>query len=237
MIVIVRTEACMRTRAARALLTCGLALAVSSCGEDERAPTAPSLSASCEARPGSGQAPLPVSFLLSVSGAEGPLTILVNYGDGTTGSNPDTPHTYAAPGSYVASITVSTSKQAARCAANVTVGATAPTPAPGGNQPPAPVYKTVPAASGSTIAGRAPLAVRFNLCATSDAEGNLLWFSMDFDGDGVFDSVGTSGAACRQDHTYPAGRFTPRVCVHDMGDGREPLHPDQCRVYAVSVDP
>lgn len=106
------------------------------------------------------------------------------------------------------------------------------------NQPPVPVYKTTPSASGSTIGGRAPLAVTFNLCASSDPEGDPLYFLMDFDGDGRFDSSGTSGAACRHDYTYAAaGSWTPRVCLHDLGPDRMALHNDQCRTYTVSVTP
>jgi len=37
--------------------------------------TAPALSATCEARPSTGLAPLTLAFLLSVAGAEGPFTI------------------------------------------------------------------------------------------------------------------------------------------------------------------
>jgi PKD repeat protein len=229
----------MTDRSCVALFAFLAALAPFGCTKETTNVTAPTLSATCEARPASGAAPLPVSFLLSVAGAEGPMTVALSYGDGVSGSNPDTPHTYAAAGSYVASITVSTSTQTARCAATVTVSAgPQPTPSPTGNQPPTPVYKTNPAASGSTISGRAALTVAFNMCQSSDPEKDPLYFSMDFDGDGRFDSGGTTGADCRRDYTYPApGTWTPRICLHDLGPDGAALHKDQCRTYTVSVTP
>jgi hypothetical protein len=197
---------------------------------------APSLAVTCEARPASGPAPLPVSFLLAVSGAEGTFGVSIAYGDGASGTNPDAPHTYASAGTYVAAFTVTSAAQSARCSTTVTVSAP---PAPA-NRPPDPVFKTTPDAGGSNqdrINGTAPLGVRFNLCPTTDPDGDLLWFSMDFDGDRKFDSEGTTGAYCRRDWTYAAGTWRPRVCVHDMAASYEALHEDQCKSYTVTVTP
>jgi PKD repeat protein len=214
-----------------------LLIAVALPGCHKQTITQPTLSASCQAQPASGAAPLAVAFLVSVAGAEGPFTVAVSYGDGASGSNPDLPHTYAGAGSYTASFTVTTATQSARCVAAVTVGAPSASPA-GGNRPPDAVFKTTPAAAGSKISGTAPLTVRFNMCASSDPDGDGLYFLMDFDGNGKFDSGGTTGASCRQDHTYATvGTWNPELCLHDITPDRVPLHDDQCRSYVVETTP
>jgi hypothetical protein len=220
-----------RSFAAAALVLIGVALP----GCRKQSITQPTLSATCGAQPDSGAAPLAVAFALSVAGADGAFTVAVSYGDGSGGSNPDLPHTYVAAGSYTASFTITTSSQSARCATTVTVSG--PVPTHGGNQPPVAIFKTTPAAAGSKITGKAPLAVRFNMCASSDPENDALYFLMDFDGDGKFDSGGTTGASCRQDHTYAAGTWVPELCLHDMGPDRAAFHDDQCRSYVVVATP
>lgn len=200
--------------------------------------TQPSLSASCQAQPSSGPAPLAVAFALSVAGADGPFTVAVSYGDGASGSNPDTPHTYVVTGVYTASFTITTASQSARCSTAVTVtGAVASSPSPVGNRPPIAVFKTNPEASGSQISGTAPFSVRFNMCASSDPDGDAIYFLMDFDGDGKFDSGGITGASCRQDHTYSTGTWHPELCLHDIAPDRSELHDDQCRSYVVVAGP
>jgi PKD domain len=199
--------------------------------------TSPTLSATCEARPSSGQVPLTVAFVLSVSGAEGSFNIGVIYGDGTSGTSADVPHTYSTGGVFTAAFTVTTATQSARCSTTVTaIPSTVPTP-PSGNQPPHAVYKSTPDAVGSTISGTAPLSVRFNMCASTDPEGDRLYFLYDFDGDGKFDSGGTTGAHCRTDHVYAAGTWKARNCLHDMDANGEALHDDQCKTYSVVVTP
>lgn len=212
-------------------------LGIPGCKKDEK-PTAPSLAATCAAQPATGTAPLTVTFQLAVSGAEGPFQVAVAYGDGLSGTNPDLPHTYTTPGVFSAAFTVTTTTQSARCTASVTVlPGTTPTPPAGSNRPPNPVYKSTPDAVGSTVSGTAPLAVRWNLCATTDPDQDLLYFLMDFDGDGRFDSGGTTGANCRKDHVYAVGTYTPRLCVHDMTASGEALHDDQCRSFTVKATP
>ena len=206
--------------------------------QKEKTVTAPTLSAACEARPSVGQAPLPVSFALSVSGGEGPFSVLVSYGDGGTGTNPDLPHTYASTGVFTASFVVTTATQSARCAATVTVmPGTVPSPPPGANQPPKAVFKTTPDAAGSTISGTAPLSVRFNMCGSTDPDLDRMYFTMDFDGDGALDSGGTTGAHCRKDHVYAAGTWKARTCLHDIDANGEARHDDQCRRYTVVATP
>jgi hypothetical protein len=224
------------SRSLAVVLPCAALLLLPGCKKEENV-VAPTLVATCEARPGSGNAPLPVSFLVGVSGAEGSFSIAIAYGDGTSGTNPDVAHTYATAGTYTASFTVTTSTQSARCSAVVTVSGGV-TPTPGANQPPSPIFKSTPDASASgKISGAAPFSVRWNMCATSDPDGDILWFQYDFDGDGKFDREGTTGAYCRTDTTYTAGTWNTKLCVHDVTASYEQLHANQCRVYTVTVTP
>lgn len=225
----------------RSVLACvagamAAALAGPGCQEEETI-TAPALSATCEARPASGTAPLAVSFVLSVAGAEGPFSVAISYGDATSGTNPDVPHTYASGGSYTASFTVATATQSARCATTVTVQPAPSASPPTGNLPPIPVFKTTPDAVRSTISGTAPLSVRFNMCASSDPESDRLYFVHDFDGDGKVDRGGTTGANCRADHVYGAGTWSARNCLHDIDASGRSLHDEQCKTYSVAVAP
>src|SRR5712692_6235900 len=103
----------------------GLGVSFSSC--DKQTPVAPSLSATCSASPSSGTAPLNVSFVLNVAGAQGGISVKVSYGDGASSTDVSTPHTYRTAGSYAASFEVSTQSQSALCTAAVQVVA-APAP-------------------------------------------------------------------------------------------------------------
>jgi hypothetical protein len=215
------------------------ALAGTACQKEETTVTAPALAATCEARPASGTAPLTVSFVLAVSGAEGPFTVGVSYGDGQSGSNPDVPHTYATAGSYTASFTVTTATQSARCATTVSVlpGNVGPSPPPSGNLPPTAVFKSTPDAVKGTITGTAPLAVRFNMCATSDPEKDAMFFWMDLEGDGKWEVRGPTGASCRRDTVYAVGTREALLCLTDTGPDGEPLHPQQCHAFRVVATP
>lgn len=210
-------------------------LAGSAC-QDEETVTAPALAATCEARPSTGPAPLAVSFLLGVSGAVGPFAVAVTYGDGASGTDPDAAHTYAMAGSYAPAFTVTTATQSARCSTAVTVEPGA-APPPLANRPPEPVFKSTPDAVGGRINGTAPLSVRFNMCASADPEGDRIYFTMDFDGDGKVDQGGTTGANCRRDYVYTAGTWTARNCLRDVDASGKALHQDQCRTYTVVVTP
>jgi PKD repeat protein len=222
----------------RAIVTCLVALlAAAGPACKKETVTGPSLSATCEARPSTGLVPLTVSFVLTVAGAEGSFNVAVSYGDGTSGTNPDVPHTYAA-GVFAAAFTVTTATQSARCSTTVTaMASTVPSPPPSANLPPHAVFKSTPDAVGSTISGTAPLSVRFNMCASTDPDGDRLYFLMDFDGDGKIDWKGTTGAHCRRDHVYAAGTWKARMCLHDMDANNEPLHNDQCKSYSLVVAP
>jgi hypothetical protein len=216
-------------------LVAGLALMLlPGCQEDSV--LSPALTATCEARPGGGPAPLTVAFLLSVSGAEGPVTVAINYGDGQSGSNPDGTHTYSAAGSYTASFNVTTSTQSARCSSVVAVSGST-SPQTGGNQPPNAVFRTAPAAVKGEIVGKAPLSVSFDMCVTSDPEGDELYFLMDFDGDEKYDFGGITGFHCRADRVYALGTTKPVICVYDRDKNRNALHEDICASYTVIATP
>lgn len=203
---------------------------------------APSLTATCGASPSSGQAPLVVSFSLNVAGAEGAIGVRIDYGDGASGAEIGAPHTYVNAGSYTASFAVSTPTQSALCSTPVRVDAPPPPPTPtptptGPNQAPTAVFNTnpVPDASGR-FAGTPTLTISFNMCRSSDPEGDPLFFRMDLDGDGRFEEEGTTGADCRHSHDYDvAGTYVPRVCVTDLNRSRTPAHPYQCRDYVVEL--
>jgi len=206
--------------------------------QEEETVTAPALSATCEARPSSGPAPLAVSFLLGVSGGEGPFSVAVSYGDGASGTNPDAPHTYATAGSYTTSFTVATATQSARCSTPVTVHpGPSPSPSPEANRPPEAVFKSTPDAVRGTISGTAPLSVRFNMCLSSDPDGDKVYFMMDYDGNGKIDLAGTTGGNCRGEYVYAAGKWTAHNCLRDIDADGKALHDDQCKTYSVVATP
>ena len=96
----------MGRRCGRALLAAGL-LAGSglACNEGDTI-TTPTLGVTCTATPAEGAAPLEVAFALTVSGAEGQMSVAISYGDGSSGTDPDAHHTYEEAGVYTASFTV-----------------------------------------------------------------------------------------------------------------------------------
>jgi hypothetical protein len=230
----------MGRRSGLVLTTIGLAAAlIPACHEGDTI-TAPTLSAACSASPSEGSAPLEVAFALDVAGAEGAIAVQVSYGDGTSGNDPDTTHTYAEAGLYTASFTVTTASQSARCATPVDV-------APGatseggkgaeGNQPPVTEFKTTPRAVGGGISGTAPFEVKYNICLTEDPEGDAVYFTMDLNGDGKLDVRGSTGASCRERWTYSSGTWFAELCVTDLGPAGERLHPFNCRNYTVVANP
>jgi hypothetical protein len=212
------------------------------CG-DTKSVVVPSLTATCVARPSSGTAPLPVNFTLDVSGAQGAMSVAINYGDGAAGTDPTAQHVYAAPGSYTATFTVTTPGQSALCSTAVRVDApVAPSPSPiepTVNLPPDPVFATAPDASaGGEFYDSIPFTIMFNMCRTTDPEHDPLRFTMDFEGDGITEVDGTTGADCRRSFTYEVkGIYRPKVCVTDLGSDRLPQHKFQCKVYEVTARP
>jgi len=200
----------------------------------------------CAAVPAGGAAPLSVAFTLDVQGAPAALAFDISYGDGARGTDPDARHVYTTAGAYVASITLTSGNQTARCSVPISISSPAPVP-PVDNGWPTASFRTTPPAVGSTITGKAPLTVQFNMCRSFDPEEDPLYFRMDLDGDGAFEMYGPTGADCRHEAVYPAGTRTVTLCVTDFdcpADAawcpdlpRYRVHPYQCQSYSVVATP
>lgn len=216
------------------------------CLQDTTTEATPPLAIQCSAVPPAGTAPLTVAFALDVANAVGTLAVAIQYGDGTQGSDPDARHVYASAGSFMASFTVTAGVESARCSVPIEVAAApAPQPTPrAANQPPVPSFATNPPATGSSITGKAPFTVEFNLCRTVDPDDDALYYTMDLDGDSAFEFRGATGVDCRHGATYAAGTRTATICVTDkdcpswpLCDDYQPLHPAQCRSFTVTATP
>jgi PKD repeat protein len=156
--------------------------------------------ASASASPTSGYAPLTVQFYGSAYDPDGWIADYYwDFGDGGYSYDTSPVHTYSAPGTYFAWLSVTDNSGYSDFAA-VTISV-AP---PWGNQPPS------VSAAASPTSGTAPLAVSFNAYA-SDPDGYVASYAWDF-GDGQ----GSSLAA--PTHTYSAvGTYQARVTVTDNG--------------------
>ena len=216
------------------------------CLQDTTTEPLGALAIRCSANPTSGPAPLTVAFGLDVTGALGAISVAIQYGDGTQGTDPDARHVYGGAGDYMASMTVTAGIETARCSIPISVApAPAPTPTPRvGNQPPHPSFRTNPPASGTAITGTAPFSVNYNMCMTVDPDDDRLLFRMDLDGDGAFEFRGSSGADCRHGASYAVGTRTATLCVTDVDcpswplcEDYPPLHAFQCRSYSVTAVP
>jgi PKD repeat protein len=139
-------------------------------------------------------------------GADAPWTVVVNWGDSTpptqfsvnaAGALPSQSHTYAAPGAYTITVTVTDKDNAAGSASfPVTVSGTGPIPLAGG---------PYSGDEGSPIA----------LDASGSAGNGSLTFAWDCTNDGVVDQTlnTPTGASC----AYPDnGSFTVRLTVTDQ---------------------
>ena len=219
-------------------------LASTACEDTATEATAP-LAITCTAIPPAGFAPLSVIFGLDVTNAAGTFTVRLDYGDGSQGTDPAARHVYRRAGNYAASITVTSGSQSARCSVPIRVVEEQPVP-PIDNRWPDPSFRTTPAADGSSISGRAPLAVLYNLCRSQDPDGDGLFFRMDLDGDGTWEHFGTTGADCSHEATYGMGTRAASVCVTDGDCPAWPLcddlprwryHPYQCMSYEVTGTP
>jgi hypothetical protein len=209
---------------------------------------ATALTIGCAAVPPAGAAPLTVAFSLDVKSAVGTISVGISYGDGTQGTDPDARHVYQVSGEYVASITVTAGVATARCSIPISVApGPAPTPTPVvENRWPVPSFRTTPPATGSSITGKAPFPVVFNLCRSVDPDGDRLYFRMDLDGDGLYEHFGVTGGDCSHEATYGGGTRTATICVTDANCGSWPLcddlpryrlHPYQCMSYSVTATP
>jgi PKD domain len=211
--------------------------------------TSPSLAASCSAAPSVGSAPLAVAFTLNVAGASS-FDVTINYGDGTTSGSLNLAHVYQTAGGYTATFAVTAQGQSASCstAVNVTGPTATPSPTPGipspspspsgGNQPPNAVFRTNPKpGAGEIFTGKAPLAIEFSMCASTDVDVDVLLWTMDFEGDGKLEVHGSTGGSCRRTNNYPAGSYRPEICVTDLDPFGNIRHDFQCHRYTVQVAP
>ncbi len=153
------------------------------------------------ATPETGDAPLEVQF--SSAGSVDPDGSIFSYawdfGDGGTSTAADPVHTYAAAGTYTATLKV-TDNRAAWKTATVTVTVT--------NAPPPNVAPTA-AATATPTAGQAPLEVAFDSAGSVDTDGTIESYEWDFG-----DSNAGSGATTS--HTYTtAGTYTATLTVTD----------------------
>jgi hypothetical protein len=216
-------------------------------GGCDRKTTSPSLTATCSASPTSGAAPLPVAFTLNVAGAS-TFDVNINYGDGTGSTSLNLAHVYQAGGGYTATFSVTAEGQSATCstAVNVTGPAAGPTPPPGipspspsptENQPPNAVFRSTPKPVGDLFTGKAPLAIEFSMCASTDVDVDVLLWTMDFEGDGKLEVHGSTGGSCRRTNNYAVGNYRPEICVTDLDSFGKPRHDFQCRRYTVQVTP
>ena len=189
--------------------------------DDDGAPDSASVSVNAKANvpptavltsspsPATGKAPLHVTFNGSGSSdSDGSVVSwTLDFGDGSTvasGSGPppsSTGHTYAV-GSYTATLTV-TDDDGAPDSASVSVNAKA-------NVPPTAVLTSSP----SPATGKAPLNVTFNGSASSDSDGSVVSWKLDF-GDGSTVASGSGLPPSSLPHTYAAGTYTAVLTVTD----------------------
>ncbi|MES2297498.1 MAG: glycoside hydrolase family 44 protein [Pseudomonadota bacterium] len=157
--------------------------------------------AAATATPGSGLAPLPVAFdATGSSDADGTIASYAwKFGDGASASGVTASHTYAAAGSYAATLTVTDNGGAS---ASTTVNITVNAPA---NQAPVARIAATP------TAGMAPLLVNFDGRTSSDADGSITSYAWIF-GDG------SSASGATASHSYAAaGTYTAKLTVTDNG--------------------
>jgi PKD repeat protein/glucose/arabinose dehydrogenase len=130
-----------------------------------------------------GPARLTVAFrgATSADPEGGSLSFAWEFGDGGTSTEADPSHTYAAPGSYVAKLTVTDPLGG--------VG-TEDLPVTIPNLPPS------PAASATPGIGVVPVTVHFDASATTDPDGDAITFAWDF-GDGA------TATGPQADHAFP----------------------------------
>jgi PKD domain-containing protein len=202
-------------RQAAVLLVLGSCLLYWGCGEDNGTTPSGPVSLTCSVNPSAGVAPLLVTLSVKVTPGA---ALNISYGDGTSGNNPNAPHVYSAPGAYNIAVNATGASGSATCQAPVTVSGPPPGPpnlAPVGN------FRVSP----NPATGPAPLLVSFNMCKSTDPNGDPLNFTFEF-GDGTR----TSHRFCRDDHTYAAGAFVAKTCVTDGQPGHE-----SCQTFKVTA--
>ncbi len=159
----------------------------------------PPLAVVSQTTPTSGIAPLAVLFSsLGTSDPDGtPVSYLWQFGDNTSSTDPNPVHTYATPGNYTATLTVSDPTGLTAAASVAITAKQAPRP------PVAAVSQTTP------TSGVAPLAVLFSSLGTSDPDGTPVSYLWQF-GDN------TSSTDPNPVHTYATpGNYTATLTVTD----------------------
>ncbi|MGC4116062.1 MAG: PKD domain-containing protein [Myxococcales bacterium] len=153
--------------------------------------------------PGTGAAPLLVSFdSAGSSDPQGlPLTFTWDFGDTSpTASGPTATHTYNTAGTYVATLTVANSAGLSNVAAVITEVRE------GANHPP-----DLSTVSATPLTGTVPLEVSFNAGGVTDPDGHAFTLRWDF-GDNA------SSTEASPKHTYAAvGVYTARISAQDDG--------------------
>jgi hypothetical protein len=100
------------------------------------------------------------------------------------------------------------------------------------------VFRTNPdPTSGSTFTGKAPFDIQFSMCASSDVDLDVLFWTMDFEGDGKTEVHGSTGGSCRRTNTYAAGNYRPEICVTALDSLGKARHDFQCKRYTVQITP
>ena len=210
-------------RVAAVLGSASMCISLAACGGASSAaslnvtsPTNVALSLTCSATPTSGVAPLTVSLAVQMSPANS--LVSIQYGDGTSGTDPNAVHVYQTAGSFSLVVTATSGSQHASCQNAVSVLAPPTRPV---DTPPSARFRTSP----NPPTGSAPLDVTLNMCGSQDPDGDSLSFSYDF-GDGT----SAHSHLCRDEHVYSAGTFTSKMCVTDGQPGHEVCHSDLIQV-------
>jgi PKD repeat protein len=146
-------------------------------------PLAPgaTLAVSCQASPRSGVAPLRVEFSAAAAGGDGTQAYEWSFGDGGISGNRGPSHDYEMPGTFTASVRVTSGGDAATCTREITVtaGPAAPgaAPTPGATPvptPPAPSPTPSPVATPTPIPSPTPTpAPQHVLTVTADPYSNF----------------------------------------------------------------
>ncbi len=175
-----------------------------------KANVAPTASLTSTPTPATGKAPLGVTFNGSGStDSDGSIASWkLQFGDGTadatgTGAPPSSrSHTYMSAGSFTATLTVTDDSGAT---GQATVAVT-----PKANVAPTAVLTSTP----TPATGKAPLGVTFNGSASSDSDGSIASWTLDF-GDGTTVAGGNGVPPSSLPHTYAAGTWTAVLTVKD----------------------
>jgi len=97
-------------------------------------PPPPALVVACQAAPRNGEVPLRVDFATFPAGGTGSYEFQWSFGDGAESPNPNPAHTYTTPGTFAATVRVSSGGQIVACTRSITATApppTGPAPVPG----------------------------------------------------------------------------------------------------------